>query len=104
VPTLDALMNEVKTPEASRRLATVVLSGGDFGRPIIAPPGIPMELVKQLREAYMKALSDPELLAEAKKKGLDIDPSPGDELEALAKEVGAQPREIVERMRKLLEK
>jgi tripartite-type tricarboxylate transporter receptor subunit TctC len=103
VPTLDALMNEVKTPEASRRLATVVLAGGDFGRPIVAPPGIPTELVKQLREAYTKALSDPDLLAEAKKKGLDIDPSPGAELEALAKEVGAQPREIVERMRKLLE-
>jgi hypothetical protein len=44
------------------------------------------------------------VLDEAKKKGLDIDPTPGDELEALAKEVSSQPQEIIERMKKILEK
>ena len=33
----------------------------------------------------MKSMKDPELLAEAKKQNLDITPSSGDELEALAK-------------------
>lgn len=103
-PTLANLMNEFKTPEASRRLATAVLAGGDFGRPMVAPPGTGVEQVKILREAYRKALSDPELLVEAKKKGLDIDPTPGDELETLAKEVTLQPPQIVERMKKMLEK
>ncbi|HEY3306748.1 MAG TPA: tripartite tricarboxylate transporter substrate-binding protein [Candidatus Binatia bacterium] len=103
-PTFANLMNEYKTPEAARRLATVVLAGGDFGRPMVASPGTGAEQVKILREAYRKALNDPELLAEAKKKGLDIDPTPGDELEALAKEVNVQPRQIVERMKKMLEK
>jgi tripartite-type tricarboxylate transporter receptor subunit TctC len=102
-PTLDGLMNDYKTPDAARRLATVVLAGGDFGRPMVAPPGVPADRLKILREAYAKALADPELLAEAKKKGLDIDPSPGDELEALAKEVSVQPPQIVERMKKVLE-
>lgn len=102
-PTLDALMNDYKTPDAVRRLATVVLAGGDFGRPIVAPPGVPADRVRILREAYLKALADPELLAEAKKKGLDIDPTPGEELEALAKEVALQPPEIIERMKKVLE-
>jgi tripartite-type tricarboxylate transporter receptor subunit TctC len=81
----------------------VVLAGGDFGRPMVAPPGIPPDRIKILRDAYLKALGDPELLAEAKKKGLDIDPTAGDELEALAKEVGAQPPQIIERMKKALE-
>jgi tripartite-type tricarboxylate transporter receptor subunit TctC len=103
-PIFENLMNEFKTPEAARRLATAVLAGGDFGRPMVAPPGIAAEQIKTLREAYRKALSDPELLAEAKKKGLDIDPTPGDELEALAKEVSVQPPQIVERMKKMLEK
>jgi tripartite-type tricarboxylate transporter receptor subunit TctC len=102
-PTFATLMNEYKTPETSRRLATVVLAGGDFGRPMVAPPGVPSDRIKILREAYMKALNDPELLAEAKKKGLDIDPTPGDELEALAKEVSVQPAAIVERMKKVLQ-
>jgi len=52
----------------------------------------------------MKTVKDPEFLAEAKKKKLEIDPISGEELEALAKEVIAQPPEVVERMRKLLGK
>lgn len=37
-------------------------------------------------------------------KKLAADPSSGEELEAIAKEAMAQPREVVEQMRKLLGK
>jgi len=104
VPTVYELMDEYKTPESTRRLAAVVLASGDFGRPIVATPGIPSDRVKILREAFSKAVSDPELLAEAKKKQLEVDPTTGEELEALAKEVVAQPLEVIERMKKLLGK
>lgn len=50
----------------------------------------------------MKTMSDRELLEEAKKKNLDITPTTGEELESLAKEVIAQPPEVVERMKKIL--
>ena len=104
VPTIFELMDKYKTPESSRRLATVVLAAGTIGRPIVAPPGLPGDRVKILREAFIKTVKDPEFLAEAKKKKLEIDPVGGEELEALAKEVIAQPSEVVERMRKLLGK
>lgn len=104
VPTIFELMDNYKTPESSRRVATVVLAAGTVGRPIVAPPGLPGDRVKILREAFMKTVKDPEFLAEAKKKKLEIDPISGEELEALAKEVIAQPPEVVERMRKLLGK
>ena len=68
---------------------------------MIAPPGTPPELVKILREAYANIVKDPEFLAEVKKLRLDLDPSTGEELEALAKEVLDQPSEVVERVRKL---
>ena len=48
------------------------------------------------------AMADAELIAEAKKRQLDLTPSSGVELEALAKEVVAQPRDVVERMKGLL--
>ena len=85
-----------------KRMMTAVF--GFLSLLLMAPPGVPAERVKILRVAYTKALTDPELLAEAKKKNLEIDPTSGEELEALAKEVTAQPAEIIERMRKLLEK
>jgi hypothetical protein len=51
-----------------------------------------------LREAFSKALSDPELLADVKKKKLEVDPTSGEEL-ALAREVTTPDGGIVERMK-----
>jgi len=104
VPTIHELMDKYKTPEAGRRLVSVVLAGQDLGRPIMAPPGVPAERVKILRDAFMKALSDPELLAEAKKKRLEIDPVSGEEIAALAKDLVTQPPAIIEQIRRLLGK
>jgi tripartite-type tricarboxylate transporter receptor subunit TctC len=103
VPTLRELMDEHKTPESERRLVPLVLAATDFGRPIVAPPGIPADRMKILREAFLKTMKDPELLAEAKRKNFDITPTPGEELEALAKHVMSQPPEIVNRVKVLME-
>ena len=104
VPTLRELMDEYKTPESSRRLATVVLASGELGRPYMGPPGLSPDLVKILRESLMKMLNDPEFLAAAKKRNMDIEPTPGEELEKIAKEVIDQPPDVIERMTKLLGK
>ena len=103
VPTLRELMDEHKTPEADRRMVPMVLAATDFGRPIVAPPGIPTDRLKIFREAFLKTMKDPELLAEAKRKNFDITPSTGEELEALAKLVMAQPPDVVERVKVLME-
>jgi tripartite-type tricarboxylate transporter receptor subunit TctC len=104
VPTVQELIDEYKTPEATRRLASLVLASGEFGRPIVATPGIPADRVKILRDAFAKTLSDPALLADAKKRRLEIDPAGPEDLESLAREVFTASREIVERMKKLLGK
>ena len=73
-------------------------------RPMVATPGIPADRVKILRGAYNRALNEPELVEEAKKRRWIIEPVSAGELEALAKEVITQPPEIIERMKKLLGK
>jgi tripartite-type tricarboxylate transporter receptor subunit TctC len=104
VPTLFELMDKYKTPELGRRLATTLLASGDFHRPYLAPPKMRPELVKMLRDAFNKTMKDPDFLAETKKKRLDIDPTTGEEVEALAKELLSQPPEVVERIRKMMGK
>jgi len=104
IPTIYELMDEYKTPESSRRLAKLLLASGDLGRPIIGPPGIPGDRVKSLRQGFMKALADRELLTHAEKQNVEIEPTPGEELEALAAELMAQPPEVVEQMKKILGK
>lgn len=104
VSTIYELMDQYKTAEASRRLATVILAPAVFGRPMVAPPGLPEQQVKILRAAYNKAVNEPELLEEAKKRRWVVEPVGGEELQVLAKEVINQPPEVIERMRKLLGK
>lgn len=104
VPTVYELMETYKTPEATKRLARVVLSSGELGRPFIAPPGVPAERVQLLRAAFTKAINDPALLSDAQKRKWDLDPTSGAELEATAKEIMVQPPEVIDRMKKLLAK
>ena len=103
VPTLDELMDEFKTPQTERKLVPLVMAATDFGRPIVAPPGTPADRLKILREAFLKTMNDPELLAEAKRKNFDITPSSGEELERLAQLVMNQPQEVVSRVKILME-
>lgn len=104
VPTLFELMDKYKTPELGRRLATTLLASGDFHRPYLAPPKMRPEVVKMLREAFNRTMKDPDFLAETKKKRLDLDPTTGEEVEALAKELMSQPPEVVERIKKMMGK
>jgi tripartite-type tricarboxylate transporter receptor subunit TctC len=104
VPTTYELMDKYKTDDAGRRLANLILAGGEFGRPYVLPPNTPADKVKIIREAFAKTIQDEAVVADAKKKKLEIDPSTAEELETLAKEVIDQPPEIVEKMKKLLGK
>jgi tripartite-type tricarboxylate transporter receptor subunit TctC len=97
-------MNEYKTPEPARRLATVILASGELGRPYLGPPGLPSDIVKILRESFQKTLNDPELLADAKKRNMDIEFTPPDELEKISNDVVQQPPEVIQRVIKLLSK
>ena len=104
VPTLTELMQQYKTPEAGRRLAKVILTAATLGRPITAPPGLSADHAKTLRDAYGATMKDPELLAEVTKRGWDLDPLTGADLDTLSKEVVTQPREVIERMKWVLGK
>jgi hypothetical protein len=47
-------------------------------------------------------MADPAFLADVKARRLEVDPDFGEDLEIIAKEAVSQPRDIVERMKKLL--
>jgi len=99
VPTIYELMDQYKTTEAGKRLTRVILTGATLGRPIAVTPGIPPDRLKLLRDAYLKTLKDPELVAETKRQRWEIDPLSGEEMEQLAKDVTQQPKEVIERMK-----
>jgi tripartite-type tricarboxylate transporter receptor subunit TctC len=101
-PTIAEIMDQYKTAESGRRLAKVLLSAGDMGRPMFGPPGMPADRLKMLREAYVKTMKDPQFQEEVKKRNYEFDPVSGEDLESMAKEVTSQPPEIIERLKKVL--
>jgi tripartite-type tricarboxylate transporter receptor subunit TctC len=102
VPTFTELMDKYKTAEGVRQLVKAVVASDEFGRPLVVPPGVAPDKIKILRDAFNKAVSDPALLAEAEKRRLDMDPSSGEELDSLAKEVMATPPAVVEKVKALI--
>jgi hypothetical protein len=82
------------------RVTRIVLASGDFGRPMVVGPGTPPDRMKILREAYARAMRDPRLIEEAKKGQMDMEHTPGEELQM--KEFMNQPSAVVERVKKVL--
>jgi tripartite-type tricarboxylate transporter receptor subunit TctC len=83
-------------------MATVVLSSGSFGRPMLAPPGMDANLARTIREGYANTMKDPEFIAEVKKRRYDLEPVSAEEMQSLAREVVSQPPDVVERVKKIL--
>jgi tripartite-type tricarboxylate transporter receptor subunit TctC len=100
-PTLIELMDKKKTSAFSRSVAKVMLVSATLGRPMMTTPGTPADRVKILREAYLKAFTDPEAVQEAKKGRLDLQALPGAEVETQIREVMNQPKDVIERVKKL---
>jgi len=82
------------TPD-KRRIAELILSQQAFARPYIAAPDTPADRLEILRAAFMKALADPELVAEFAKINITNKPTPGDQLQKLVEQVYATPADIV---------
>jgi tripartite-type tricarboxylate transporter receptor subunit TctC len=93
---------ELATNEADRDALRLVFARQEYGRPFFAPPGVPLNRVKALREAFDTTLRDPAFLAEAATLQLDIEPMTGEEVAALVAEVSTTKPEIVARVRAAL--
>ena len=91
------------TSPENRRIMELVYSSETFGRPYLMAPDVPADRVAALRKAFMETMKDPELLAEAKRSRLAIDPISGDELQELAAKIFAAPRDLVEKTKDAME-
>jgi tripartite-type tricarboxylate transporter receptor subunit TctC len=103
-PTVFELMDQYKTPPSGRGLATVLLGADGMGRPMFAPPGLPADRLKILRDAYAKTMNDEQFKAEVKKRNYEFDPIDGEELQTLSKELTSPPAEVIDRLKKVLSK
>lgn len=99
-PDVDApFLLDLVTDKDQHQALEFVYAGQTIGRPFIAPPDLPPAILKTLRDSFQATLKDPELLKEAEKQQLEIDPTSGEELEKVVRAVYATPKPIIERVK-----
>ena len=70
------------TPE-DKQVFALYASGSAIGRSVIAPPGLPADRVKALRDAFQAMVKDPEFIADLQRTNVELEPLPGTEVEQL---------------------
>lgn len=103
LPDVPRVLDFAKTPDDTAALM-LLFATQEFGRPYIAPPGLPPAVAKTLRDSFMATMRDKDFLAEATQRGLEINATTGEEIEGLVKRLYATPTPIVERVRKVFAK
>lgn len=93
---LDRATDFAKSAE-DRRIMDLIYSQQIFGRPFLAPPGIPDARTKELRTAFDAAMKDPKLKEEADKLNADLRPMTGQELQAIIEDLYSTPRAVLDR-------
>jgi tripartite-type tricarboxylate transporter receptor subunit TctC len=85
--------------EPAQRALELFYAQNVLGRPYVMAPEVSAERVAALRSAFTQVLKDPELLADAKKMRVTINPQSGAEVQALMAKLYATPKEIVDVVR-----
>jgi hypothetical protein len=90
-----------KTAE-DRQVMEVIYSQNLFGRPYVLPEGVPAERVAALRKAFMATMSDPALIAEANKAGMELGERDGEEVQTLLAKLYGLPASVIERTKRAM--
>jgi tripartite-type tricarboxylate transporter receptor subunit TctC len=98
------LITDLATDERQRQILKLIFSRQTMGRPFAGPPAIPPERAEALRHAFDMTMKDPEFLAEAQGRGLEINPVSGHDLEKLIAELYQTPKDVVSEARVATEK
>jgi tripartite-type tricarboxylate transporter receptor subunit TctC len=92
VPNVPTIPQFAKNTEQRLLLKYATSTPNDFGKAYVVPPGTPPDRAMALEKAFEKAFADKELLADAAKGKLEIDPMFGEETHKLVVEfLGMSP-------------
>jgi tripartite-type tricarboxylate transporter receptor subunit TctC len=96
------VITEFAKDDRQRQMLKLVLSRQEMARPYTAPPGIPEDRKAALRKAFDDSFADPDLLAEMKARGQEVNPVSGPALDRLIAELYATPKDVVDATRKAI--
>ncbi len=89
------LIQELVDDEGGKRVIEYGSLVAGIGRSLLAPPGVSPERIAYLRQVFDKMVSDPEMIELAAKRGLELDPTPGAEVQKTADRIINAPKDLI---------
>lgn len=94
-------VNEDLTTDKKGKAIMAMFATSDLiGRPYVAPPRTPIEVMNILRDAFSKVAKDQELKEESKKLMMDVEYTPAEEILKIINFAFNQPEDIVKEFSK----
>ena len=93
---------ELASTERERLALRFLYAGQGIGRPMLAPPDLPPDRLKMLRDAFDATMKDSDFMADTQKLHLRLEPVSGAKLADLIQELGKTPKDIREQIGKLV--
>ena len=103
LPDVPFVMDLAKT-DRDRKVLELIFARQAWGRPFVAPPGVPADRAKALQAAFMATMKDADFLADAKKQKLEIEPISGEKINQLIAALYASHKDLVEAAKEAAEK
>ncbi len=92
------LVTELAENDDQKKMLELEFTAFEVGRPYFVAEGVPADRVSALRRAFDQAMKDKDLLADAAKLKLEINPTTGEEMQEILARVYATPKTLVARL------
>ncbi|HEY6255912.1 MAG TPA: hypothetical protein VIY51_08985 [Xanthobacteraceae bacterium] len=96
LPDVPLAVDLLKDPDGRKVLELIVVPQ-EFGRPFLAPPGVPPDRMAFYRQAFQAVLKDPQFQAESARQRLSIEPMDDQQIAFLLDQAYAAPKPIRDR-------
>ena len=85
--------------DEERAVLSAIMNAAEVGTAFFTTPGVPADRLTALRRAFDATMKDPELLAEAQKIKVGVNPITGEDLQKLVADVSNLPPALLEKVR-----
>ncbi len=101
LPGVAKVRDMINDPQKKAMWDFVALAS-EFGTAFVAAPGVPDERLRILRQAFDATMRSEEMIADAKKRHLDINPKSGEELDKLFATSGSPTPETIKHVARVM--
>lgn len=102
LPNVPLMQDLVADPEI-KKLLEFISAGSAIGRALIVPPKVPADRLAALRHAFDQLVADPIFQKDAEKRGADLEPTPGVDVQKYSDGIARAPKAIVAAAMKAIE-